>query len=125
MGQSSASTTIRRAVGLRNVEVYGHIGFYPEERKMGRLFRLNIHAEYRVDSVENAPPIDYRDIAALVNGYFAQPGILIEHAAERLALAIIEKWAAVEKVRVEVYKVHPPIGILAESAYAYVEMERT
>lgn len=91
---------------------------------MGRLFRLNIEAEYRVSEVGAVPPIDYREIAQMVKELFMGEGLLIEHLAEQIALAIFERWATVEKVRIAVHKVHPPVGILAESAYAYVEMER-
>ncbi|RMF52743.1 MAG: dihydroneopterin aldolase, partial [Bacteroidetes bacterium] len=54
-----------------------------------------------------------------------QEGYLIEHIAEELAQAILARWASVEKVRLRVHKVHPPVGILAESAYAEVEMVRS
>lgn len=117
-------TITRRAVGLNGIEVYGHIGFFPEERKMGRLFRLDVHAEYAIPEVGDTPPIDYREIAELIKERFATEGLLIEHTAQRLAESILQRWKAVEKVRIVVHKVHPPIGILAESAYAYVEMER-
>lgn len=125
MGQTEGKLITRRAVGLKGIEVYGHVGFFPEERKMGRLFRLDVHAEYTVSEVGGVPPIDYREIADMVNQTFAQEGILIEHIAQALAEAILERWAPVEKVRIAVHKVHPPVGILAESAYAYVEMERS
>jgi len=114
-----------RRVGLQSVEVYGHVGFYPEERKMGRLFRVDAEVEYRVERVGEAPPIDYREIAGLIRNFFSGEGLLIEHIAERLAEKIMERWALVEKVRIRVHKVHPPIGILAESAYAEVEFNRS
>lgn len=115
----------RRAVGLAGIEVFGHVGYFPEERKMGRRFRLEVYVEYRVEEVGQTPPIDYREIAALVRERFGAEGYLIEHVAEKLAQAILERWASVEKVRLRVHKVHPPVGILAESAYAEVEMVRS
>lgn len=115
----------RRAVGLCGIEVYGHIGYFPEERKMGRRFRVEAHVEYRVEEVGQAPPIDYREIAALVRERFTTEGYLIEHLAEELAQAILGRWKSVEKVRVRVHKLHPPVGILAESAYAEVEVVRS
>lgn len=116
---------IRRRVGLVGVELYGHIGYYPEERKMGRLFRVEADIEYAVPEVGGAPPIDYRAVAQLIQAHFQEGGTLIEHLAERLALAVLEAWSAVESVRIRVHKVHPPIGILAESAYAEVELTRS
>jgi dihydroneopterin aldolase len=107
------------------VEVYGHVGYYPEERKMGRLFRVEADLEYQVASVGEAPPVDYREVAALIREAFAKEGILIEHIAEQLAYQVFEGWPLVEKVRIRVHKVHPPIGILADSAYAEVELCRS
>lgn len=116
--------TAYRRVGLNGVEVYGHVGYYPEERKMGRLFRVDAEVDYRIEAVEAAPPIDYRHIADLIRELFSREGTLIEHIAERLAYVIMERWDLVEKVRIRVHKVHPPVGILAESAYAEVELSR-
>ena len=115
---------VSRRVGLWGVEVYGHVGYYPEERKMGRLFRVDAEVEYRVETMGGDPPIDYREIAGLIKDSFSQEGTLIEHIAEGIAHAIMERWALVEKVRIRVHKVHPPVGILAESAYAEVELSR-
>ena len=116
-------TTCRR-VGLRGVEVYGHVGYYPEERKMGRLFRIDADVEYRTEALASDPCIDYRNIADLIRDFFSREGTLIEHIAEGLAHAIMDRWGVVEKVRIRVHKVHPPVGILAESAYAEVELSR-
>jgi 7,8-dihydroneopterin aldolase/epimerase/oxygenase len=113
-----------RRVGLQGVEVYGHVGFYPEERKMGRLFRVDAEVTFRVEQVGETPPIDYREIASLIKAFFSDEGFLIEHIAEGLAERIMERWPLVEKVRIRVHKVHPPVGILAESAYAEVELSR-
>ncbi len=124
MGYTSELSTLRRAVGLSGVEVYGHIGYMPEEQHLGRRFRVDVEAQYTLPEVGADPPIDYREIAAFIRQFFAQPGTLIEHLAQGLAEAILQRWPAVEKVQVRVHKVHPPIGILAESAYAYVEMVR-
>lgn len=124
MGQPSKLSALRRAVGLLGVEVYGHIGYMPEERQLGRHFRVDVEAQYALPEVGADPPIDYREMAAFIREFFLQPGTLIEHIAQGLAEAILARWPAVEKVQVRVHKVHPPVGILAESAYAYVEMVR-
>ncbi len=91
---------------------------------MGRLFRIEADIEYVAPEVGAAPPIDYRAVAQLIEAHFQGEGILIEHIAERLALVVLETWDVVESVRIRVHKVHPPIGILAESAYAEVELSR-
>ncbi|MCS7296714.1 MAG: dihydroneopterin aldolase [Bacteroidia bacterium] len=125
MGSSAPNPSPRRAIGLKGIEIYGYVGLFPEERKMGRLFRLNLHLEYTVPRLaQTAPPIDYKEVAELVRQRFTHEGILIEHIAQELAEAILARWENVEKVHIEVHKVHPPIGILAESAYASIEMER-
>lgn len=124
MGSPSQFSALRRSVGLLGVEVYGHVGYMPEERHLGRHFRVDVEAQYTLPEVGADPPIDYREIAGFIREFFARPGTLIEHVAQGLAEAILQRWPAVEKVQVRVHKVHPPVGILAESAYAYVEMVR-
>ncbi|MEN2993576.1 MAG: dihydroneopterin aldolase [Bacteroidia bacterium] len=124
MGSRSTGHPIRRTVGLRNVQIYSHVGYLPEERQIGRLVRVNVEVSYRLDKITSAPPIDYREIASLVQSSFASQATLLEEVAEQIGQEILQRWSFVEKVRVEVHKVHPPIGILAETAYAGVEMER-
>lgn len=92
---------------------------------MGRLFRVDAEVEFRIERVEEAPPVDYREIAGLIRAFFSNEGFLIEHIAEGLAEKIMERWPLVEKVRIRVHKVHPPVGILAGSAYAEVELSRS
>ncbi|MCS7189572.1 MAG: dihydroneopterin aldolase [Bacteroidia bacterium] len=114
----------RRAIGLSGIKVYGHIGYLLPEREVGRLFRVDIRIEYQQIEEGTDPLIDYREIAKLIQTTFSAGGMLIEKVAEQIGQAILTRWDCAEKVEVWVHKIHPPITILAQSAYAYVEMVR-
>lgn len=123
MGRTEGGVSIRRTVGLRGVEIYAHVGYFPEERKMGRLFRADIEIEYE-GPLADEPVIDYRNVAEILREELKGEHLLLEQVAQRVAEAILARWQAVRKVWIQIHKVHPPVSILAESAYAGLEMAR-
>ncbi|MCS6789901.1 MAG: dihydroneopterin aldolase [Bacteroidia bacterium] len=123
MERPERNVSVCRTIGLRGVEIYAHVGYLPEERKMGRLFRADVEVEYE-GTLSRDPVIDYRDIAEILREELKGERFLLEQVVQRVAEAILARWQEVRKVWIQIHKVHPPIGILAESAYAGLEMAR-
>lgn len=123
MERATRSISVRRTIGLRGVEIYAHVGYLPEERKMGRLFRADVEVEYEGPLTDD-PVIDYRNIAEILREELKGERFLLEQVVQRVAEAILARWQEVRKVWIQIHKVHPPVGILAESAYASLEMAR-
>ena len=112
---------------LRGIHVFARHGVLEEEARLGQRFEIDI--DCWLDMATYAPADDYagavgyqevfeaaREIAE--GGRFA----LIEALAEAIASALLERFAKLEAVRVEIRKPSAPIpGILA---YAGVDITR-
>ncbi|WP_026810904.1 dihydroneopterin aldolase [Arenibacter latericius] len=101
-------------VKVSNIRVYAHHGCLGEETIIG--------SDYRVDVVVNAnlksasasdqlsETVDYVHINRLVKEEMAVPSKLLEHVAQRIINRILDEIEMVNKVKVEVTKINPPIG---------------
>lgn len=95
---------------------HGHL---PVERKTGNTFVVDLvlftnlktsgTSDYLTDTV------DYVSIMSLVETIMKTPSDLIEHVAERIAVAIKQQFAAVDKLEVTVKKQKPPLHFDVES----------
>lgn len=100
------------AITLRGIAVHGYHGVFPEERRDGQLFvvdvELQLVLETRSDSLSDT--VNYGEIAALVERVVAgEPCNLIETVAGRIAEGILAQAPKVEHVRVVVHKPQAPV----------------
>ena len=88
--------------------VFGYHGYLEEERGLGQRFLVDLWADVgesasRSDELEET--VDYRLLVALVGEVFAgPPHFLLEGLAGSVADAVLERFSAVERVRVRVRK---------------------
>ena len=113
-------------IELSGLVVFGHHGYLEEERRLGQRFLVDL----RVDVGEAAATsdlieetVDYRRLASLVREVFAGPSLLLlEGLAGAVADRTLERFAAVERVRVRVRK--PDVVLDPPVEYAAVVIER-
>jgi dihydroneopterin aldolase len=108
-------------IELAGLVVFGRHGYLEEERRLGQRFLVDLWVDVRgeataSDRIEDT--VDYRRIAALVRDVFAGPErLLLEGLAGTVADGILERFAAVERVRVRVRKpdvvLDPPVDFAA------------
>jgi dihydroneopterin aldolase len=95
-------------VSLHGVAIHAPIGLYPEEKVTGNDFETDV--DLWLPDVQPWPYADYAIVYQVINEVFAQPADLLEQVVyeihTRLKVAIPE----VEKVRVVVRKLAPPLG---------------
>ena len=107
---------------LAGMEFFGRHGCSEEERLVGQRFLvdaalyLDLAPAGRADdmglTVDYAEVFD--DVRRVVEG---QPAALLETVAERIAAALLEKYARLERVRVTVHKPFAPLpGRFADAA---------
>ena len=113
-------------IELRGLVVFGHHGYLEEERRLGQRFLVDlwvdVHGEASdTDRIEDT--VDYRRLAALVREVFAgRERLLLEGLAGAIADGIVERFSAVERVRVRVRK--PDVVLDPPVDYAAVVVER-
>ncbi len=102
-------------MGLITVEgmrVFGHHGHLPEEAVLGGHFTVSVWVTADTSEVEKTDDlndtVDYVKIIEIVKEQMAIRSNMIEHPAKRIVDAILPLHK-VQKVKVEVEKIQPPI----------------
>ena len=114
-------------IELSGLVVFGHHGYLEAERRLGQRFLVDLWVDVQgeatdTDRIEDT--VDYRRLAALVRDVFAGPErLLLEGLAGAIADGIVERHAAVERVRVRVRK--PDVVLDPPVDYAAVVVERS
>jgi 7,8-dihydroneopterin aldolase/epimerase/oxygenase len=109
------------AIELVGLELHGYHGVNENERREGQRFVFDVRLEVpdgtgAADRIDDT--IDYREVAALVRDVSdGRQFQLLEALAATLAEAMLERFAAVEAVRVRVakpeVKLDPPVDCSA------------
>lgn len=115
-------------IELVGLVVFGHHGFLEEERRLGQRFLVDLWVDVgesasASDRIEDT--VDYRRLAALVREVFAGPErLLLESLAGAVANGILDRFGAVQRIRVRVRKPDVVLDPAVEYAAVVVERER-
>tara|TARA_B100000953_G_C17971996_1_gene406398 strand:+ start:793 stop:1149 length:357 start_codon:yes stop_codon:yes gene_type:complete len=99
-------------ITIEGIRLYAYHGHLPEESKLGGHFIVNVWVTADTSEVETTDDlndtVDYVKIIAIVKEQMAIRSDMIEHPAKRIvdAILLLDK---VQKVKVEVEKIQPPI----------------
>ena len=113
-------------IELIGLVVFGHHGYLEEERRLGQRFLVDLWVDVRgvasaSDRIEDT--VDYRRLAAVVREVFGgEERLLLEGLAGAIADGIVERFDAVERVRVRVRK--PDVVLDPPVEHAAVIVER-
>ncbi len=101
-------------IKLKNIKIYAYHGCLVEEKKIGSDYRvdLKIKADLSKSAISDrlSDTVDYVHLNRIVKEEMAIRSKLLEHAAERILVRILDELSMVEKATVEVSKINPPIG---------------
>jgi len=99
-------------ITVEGIRVFAHHGHLPEEAVLGGHFIVNVWVEADTTEVEKTDDlndtVDYVKIIEIVKQQMAIRSNMIEHPAKRIVDAILPL-NKVQKVKVEVEKIQPPI----------------
>ena len=99
-------------ITVEGIRLYAYHGHLPEEAKLGGHFIVNVWVTADTSEVEKTDDlndtVDYAKIIAIVKEQMAIRSDMIEHPTKRIvdAILLLDK---VQKVKVEVEKIQPPI----------------
>jgi 7,8-dihydroneopterin aldolase/epimerase/oxygenase len=98
-------------IHLRNIILYGNHGVYKEEQLIDAPFELNIDCSLLPSSTvsELEHTINYEVVFNIIKEIFATPYQLLEVLAKDMAIAIKKQCTAVWAVKINIYKLNPPI----------------
>ena len=99
-------------ITVEGIRVFAYHGHLPEEEKLGGHFMVNVWVTADTSEVEKTDDLndtlDYVKIIEIVKEQMAIRSNMIEHPAKRIVDAILPL-DKVQKVKVEVEKIQPPI----------------
>ena len=113
---------------IKDLTLKAHHGVLPEEKENGQTFILDITITADLkkarESDNLSDTVNYAEMIGTVSAVFmSEKNDLIEHAAERVADAILKKYKMVESVTVFLKKPEAPIN--ADFGYVAVEITKT
>ncbi|UJH90204.1 dihydroneopterin aldolase [Antarcticibacterium sp. 1MA-6-2] len=101
-------------IKLRNIKVFSYHGCLDEEGKIGSDYRVDLTVKgdlshsAKTDSL--ADTIDYVHLNKIVKEEMAIRAKLLETVAERILNRVLDELLLVQKVKVGVSKINPPLG---------------
>jgi 7,8-dihydroneopterin aldolase/epimerase/oxygenase len=114
---------------LSGIECYAYGGVSEAEKEIGQRYRIDLELAVdtgvaaRSDSIEDA--VHYGQVHdAAIASLRSSPFNLLESAADRIATAVLDRFA-VERVTVRLGKLLPPIDGVVASAAVEITRERS
>ena len=112
---------------LKGLRLYAYHGAMPQERTIGAYFTLDVemvtHFQAAIESDNLSDTINYATVFSTIKREMATPSQLLEHAAGRIAKALMTEHPTIEAVQLRMLKENPPMG--AECQGAGVEITLT
>jgi len=114
-------------ITVEGIRVFAYHGHLPEEEKLGGHFMVNVWVTADTTEVEKtddlSDTVDYVKIIEIVKKQMAIRSNMIEHPARRIADTILPL-NKVQKVKVEVQKIAPPIDAVFDKISVTIKAER-
>lgn len=101
-------------IQLKNIKVYSYHGCLDEEGKIGSDYRVDLTVKgdlsHSAKTDNLADTIDYVHLNKIVKEEMNVRAKLLETVAERILDRVLVELELVQKVKVDVSKINPPIG---------------
>lgn len=101
-------------IQVNNIKIYAFHGCLDEEAKIGSEYRVDLEVKANLqnsaESDELIDTVDYVHLNFIVKEEMAIRSKLLEHVAKRILKRIFVEIQMVDKARVSVSKINPPIG---------------
>lgn len=113
-------------IELRDLHFHAFHGLYPEERKTGNDFRVNLQVVFmppgdRIINIEDT--INYAALFDLIQEAMLTPVHLLETLVMDIAETIHTRYPQVIKIIMSIHKLHPPIARFEGEVGVHFEKE--
>ncbi len=103
-------------IHIRNLEVFGRHGLFPEENRLGQKFVINavLYVSTRDAGLNDdlTKSIHYGEVSHFMTNYMTEHTFgLIEAAAEQMARAVLLQFPSLQRITLEISKPWAPIGL--------------
>lgn len=105
---------VKTQIFLSDIRLYAFHGVMPQERQVGGWYTLSVLVDYDYSRAlvtdDVADTIDYSAVLEVAKREMSVASNLLEHAAGRIARALIDTFPDIEMVEVKLRKDNPPMG---------------
>jgi dihydroneopterin aldolase len=105
---------VKTQIFLSDIRLYAFHGVMPQERQVGGWYTLNVLIDYDYSRAlvtdDVADTLDYSAVLEVAKREMSVASNLLEHAAGRIASALIDTFPDIEMVEVRLRKDNPPMG---------------
>lgn len=116
-------------IKIQNIQVFAYHGCLAEERIIGSDYLVNISVYAKLQSASQtdalSDTVDYVHVNRIVKLEMAKPSNLLETVASRIINRIFKELHKVQKIKVEVSKLNPPIQGDVKSVSVILKEKRT
>ena len=113
---------------IEGMEFYAHHGCFAEERTIGTWFKVDLYLYTDTLQAQLSDNLDatvnYAEVYNKVKEEMGVSSKLMEHVARRIADRIFRDYPGVEKLRIRLQKLNPPLGEKIKSAGAEICLNR-
>jgi dihydroneopterin aldolase len=103
---------------LKNLSFFAFHGLYPEEKKDGNRFMVDVKIRLQVppdpENEDLSVTVDYARVYSLIQAEMERPCALLESLCQRIILRITNFFPEIQELEVSVAKANPAIGGLCE-----------
>ena len=99
-------------VELKQLRFFAHHGLYPEEKKTGNEFEVNLSVFYLPNQgtiTDISETINYALLYELVKNEMSRPTGLLETITMNIAAKIRTGFPQAKRISISISKIHPPI----------------
>lgn len=101
-------------VSLHSIRIHAPIGLYPEEKRTGNNFEIDVDLYFSVQEEDTLPFADYVLVQERVVEIFRPPGDLLEDYIRQIHGALKKDFPGTEKIRVAIRKLNPMLPVPAQ-----------
>lgn len=107
-------------INIRNLEVFGRHGVFPEENRLGQKFIINatLYVPTREAGLKDdlTKSVHYGEVSHFIANYMTEHTFgLIEAVAEQMARAVLLRFPLIQQITLEISKPWAPIGLPLEA----------
>ncbi len=96
------------------MEFFAYHGCFKEEQLIGNQFLVNLELETETGDAEVSDKlvdtINYQEVYNTIGEQMAVKSHLLEHVGRRILDSLKSRFEGIEKIKVKISKMHPPMG---------------
>ncbi|MBQ2128286.1 MAG: dihydroneopterin aldolase [Bacteroidales bacterium] len=116
-------------ISLNGMHFYAYHGCFAEEQKIGTYFTVDVEFETDTSRAQQsddiAHTVSYLDVYHTIRREMMIPSHLLEHVGDRIGEALLKEYPAIERVKVGVSKMNPPLGGQLDSVTVEITKDRS